>query len=93
MVKCFEDIQNLIIKKTKRGACRGRAKRVPFTLDKKTERRLSLLPSVCPEMRNFIQDRGMQEFNPQEYCMYFEDLNLSMTMRLEKIPHFWTDTT
>ncbi len=41
--------------------------------------------SVCPEMRNFLQDRGMREFNPQEYCMYFEDLNLRMTMRLEKI--------
>ncbi len=41
--------------------------------------------SVCPEMRNFLQDRGMREFNPQEYCMYFEDLNLSMTKRLEKI--------
>ncbi len=36
-------------------------------------------------MRNFLQDRGVREFNPQEYCMYFEDLNLSMTMRLEKI--------
>ncbi len=36
----------------------------------------------CPY---FLQDQGMREFNPQEYCMYFEDLNLSMTMRLEKI--------
>ncbi len=45
---------------------------------------LIFLPKVnkCPY---FIQDRGMREFNPQEYCMYFEGLNLSMTMRLEKI--------
>jgi transposase InsO family protein len=46
MGKCFEDIQNLITKKPKRGAGQGRAKRVPFTLDKKTERRLSFLPNL-----------------------------------------------
>lgn len=46
MDKCFEDIQNLIVEKPKRGACQGRAKRVSFTLDKKTKRRLSLLPNL-----------------------------------------------
>lgn len=46
MEKCFEDIQNLIKQKPKRGACQGRAKRVHFTLDKKTEQRLSQLPNL-----------------------------------------------
>jgi len=46
MDKCFEDIQNLMAKKPKRGPCQGRAKRVAFTLDKKTERRLSLLSNL-----------------------------------------------
>ncbi|MBW2322180.1 MAG: helix-turn-helix domain-containing protein [Deltaproteobacteria bacterium] len=46
MEKCFEDIQNLSKQKPKRGACQGRAKRVHFTLDKKTEQRLSQLPNL-----------------------------------------------
>lgn len=43
MNTCFGDIQNILKKKTKRSACQGRAKRALFTLDKKTERRLSKL--------------------------------------------------
>ncbi len=43
------------------------------------------LTSVCPEMRNFFQDRGGRKKLPQAYILYSEDNFFRPTKRLGKM--------
>ncbi len=55
-------------------------------------RRFGLLTSVCPEMRNFLQDHEMREFNPQGILYVFRGLKFEHDNEIGENNHFRTGT-